>query len=794
MGVVYRARHLALDRVVALKMIRAGAHADAEELRRFRREAEAVARLQHPGIVQIFEIGQHEGVPFLALEYCAGGSLHRKLAGTPLPPGEAARLTEALAQALAAAHEKHIIHRDLKPHNVLLTDSGVPKLTDFGLARRLDGVSTDTRTGAVMGTPSYMPPEQARGELVGPAADVYALGAVLYELLTGRPPFLGHDAYAVLAGVLHEEVVPVRRLQPAVPRDLETICLKCLRKEPDARYATAPELAADLRRFQQGEPIRARPVGRLERLAKWARRRPAVAALSGALLTATLLLIAGLVTGIVVTTKALGQERLAKELAEKRLNQTKKAREILASIFTDLSPRLEAKGGPPIRAQLGERLEKAVEVLEEEAVGDRLEVAELQQTLGDAQLHLGYADQAIKLLTKARQTREEELGVDHPDTLKSMNNLASAYQAAGQLDKAVPLLEQALQKRKATLGADHVDTLRSMNDLASAYRAARRLDQAVPLFEQTLERAKATLGPDDPHTLTCMNNLAGAYQAAGQPAKAVPLLEQTLEKMQATLGPGHPDTLTGMNNLAAAYWATNEPARAVPLFEQTLEKRLTTIGADHPDTLTSMNNLAAAYQATGRLDKALPLYEQTLEKTKAKLGPDHPDTLGSMHNLAEAYEQTKAFAQAEPLRRELLRAYRAQGGLNQAIIASALVGLGAVLVQQNKYAEAESPLREGVELRVKLQPSAWSTFNAKRLLGTALLGQKGYANAEPLLLEGYEGMKQREAQIPLVAKVRLVEAAQELVDLYEAWDHLEQAARWRKTVETERARLPAGHP
>jgi serine/threonine protein kinase len=198
MGVVYRARHLALDRVVALKMIRAGAHADAEELRHFRREAEAVARLQHPGIVQIFEVGQHEGLPFLALEYCAGGSLHRKLAGSPLPPGEAARLAETLAQALAAAHAKHIVHRDLKPHNVLLTENGAPKLTDFGLARKLDGASADARSG-VVGTPSYMPPEQARGEPAGPAADVYALGAVLYELLTGRPPFLGHDAYAVLA-------------------------------------------------------------------------------------------------------------------------------------------------------------------------------------------------------------------------------------------------------------------------------------------------------------------------------------------------------------------------------------------------------------------------------------------------------------------------------------------------------------------------------------------------------------------------------------------------------------------
>ncbi len=878
MGVVYQARHLALGRIVALKMVLAGVHADAEELRRFRREAEAVARLQHPGIVQIFEVGQHAGLPFLALEYCSGGSLHRKLAGTPLPPGEAARLAELLALALAAAHDKQIIHRDLKPHNVLLTQNGDPKITDFGLARKLDGVSAGTRTGDVVGTPSYMPPEQARGEPVGPEADIYALGGILYEMLTGRPPFLGHDKFAVLAGVLHEEVVPVRQMQPALPRDMETICLKCLQKEPGARYATALELAEDLHRFQQGEPILARPVSRLERMAKWARRRPAVAGLSGALLAATLLLIVGLIAGIIITTKAAKEERLAKEMAEKRLDQTKKAKEILASVFHDLSPRLEAKGGPPLRVQLGMQLDKAVEMLEGEAVGDRLEVAELQQTLGNAQLHLGYPDRAIRLFMKACQTREVELGDDHPDTLKSKNNLATAYQAAGQPAKAVSLLVQTLNKREATLGPDNADTLESMNDLASAYRAAGRLDKAVPLFEQTLEKTKAKLGADDPHTLTCMNNLASAYQAAGQPAKAVSLLVQTLEKMKATLGPDNADTLTGMNNLAAAYWITGQRDKALPLFKQTLEKRKATIGPDHPDTLTSMNNLARVYQGSGQLDKAVPLFEQTLEKTKAKLGADHADTLGSMHNLASAYrevgrldeamplfeqtlekmkvklspdhpdtltcmnnlaatygvanqldkavplfeqtlekrkailssdhpdtlatmnslafayEQQKAFAKAEPLRRDLLSANRKQWGPEHTNTAAALIGLGVVLVQQKKYAEAESPLREGVDLRVKLQPKDWRTFNSKSWLGSALLGKKNYTDAEPLLLQGYSGMKQCAAQIPEAARERLVEAAQSIVDLYEARERFELAAQWRKTVEAERTQLPAKHP
>jgi serine/threonine-protein kinase len=236
MGVVYKARHLALSRVVALKMILAGGHAGGEERARFLAEARAVAALTHPGIVQVYDTGLHDGLPYFALEFCPGGSLADRLDGTPLPPAEAARLVQQLARAVHAAHERGIIHRDLKPGNVLLTEAGAPKVTDFGLAKRVEAGATLTRTGAILGTPSYMPPEQARGDhrAVGPAADVYALGAVLYELLGGRPPFRGGTAADTLLQVLELEPVPPRRLQPGVPPDLETVCLKCLEKDQPA--------------------------------------------------------------------------------------------------------------------------------------------------------------------------------------------------------------------------------------------------------------------------------------------------------------------------------------------------------------------------------------------------------------------------------------------------------------------------------------------------------------------------------------------------------------------------------
>jgi tetratricopeptide (TPR) repeat protein len=278
MGVVYQARQQGLDRLVALKMVLAGEYAGAAERQRFRAEALAVARLSHPNVVQVFEVGEHDGRPYLALEYLAGGTLAHRLHSGPLPPREAAALLEPLARAVQAAHEKGVIHRDLKPANVLLTTDGAPKVSDFGLAKRLDGSAGPTPSGAVVGTPAYMAPEQAAGtpEAVGPASDVYALGAILYEALTGRPPFQAPTPVDTLLRVLSDEPPAPRALNPAVPRDLETITLKCLRKEPQKRYATAGELAEDLGRFLHGEPIRARPLSLAERL--WRRRRRLLAA------------------------------------------------------------------------------------------------------------------------------------------------------------------------------------------------------------------------------------------------------------------------------------------------------------------------------------------------------------------------------------------------------------------------------------------------------------------------------------------------------------------------------------
>ena len=293
MGVVYRARKVRLDRPFALKMILAGAHADDVSIVRFLAEAQAVAKLHHPNIVQIHHIGQAGGLPFFELEYLEGGSLDKQLDGTPWLPRRAARLVAALAGAAAEAHRLGLVHRDLKPANVLLTADGTPKITDFGLAKSLSRDSGLTSTESIMGSPSYMAPEQAAGHTrdVGPAADVYSLGAIFYELATGRPPFVGASMLETIEQVKSADPVSPCRLVPGLPRDLETICLKCLHKEPSRRYSSAEALAEDLGRFLEGVPIVARPVPFWERCVKWAKRRPAIAALAATihLLLASLL-------------------------------------------------------------------------------------------------------------------------------------------------------------------------------------------------------------------------------------------------------------------------------------------------------------------------------------------------------------------------------------------------------------------------------------------------------------------------------------------------------------------------
>ena len=324
MGVVYKARQISLNRIVAVKMILAGLLATKADHDRFHAEAQAAALLDHPNIVPIFEVGEYEGQHYFSMGYVDGRSLATRLVEGPLAPREAAELAATVAGAVEYAHRQGVIHRDIKPSNILIDCKGRPRVTDFGLAKQVGSGSDLTAEGQVLGTPSYMPPEQAAGQVnaIGPAADVYSLGALLYAMLAGRPPFQAATPLETLRQVIESEPVVLRQLNPGVPRNLETIVLKCLEKAIPRRYATAQALAEDLRRYLDGRPILARPVGRWEHAWRWCRRQPAVAGLIAAV---ALTLAAGILVSSLFAANAYRQAEVAREKAELAQNSETQA-------------------------------------------------------------------------------------------------------------------------------------------------------------------------------------------------------------------------------------------------------------------------------------------------------------------------------------------------------------------------------------------------------------------------------------------------------------------------------------
>ena len=536
MGVVYRARHTRLKRIVALKVILSGGHAGEADLARFRTEAESIARLQHPHIVQIHDVGDHDGVPYFSLEFCAGGSLEKRLSATPLLPNDAARLIETLARAMQMAHEKGIVHRDLKPANVLLTEDGTPKVSDFGLARKLDEAG-QTASGAVMGTPSYMAPEQARGETqaVGPACDVYALGAILYECMTGRPPFRAPTAVDTLMQVVSREPPKPRVLQPTTPVDLETVCLKCLRKEPGRRYASAGALADDLQRFREGRPIEARPVGWGERGTKWVRRNPAWAAGLACILAALIS------TGFFAY--QAHHEGQARE-TENRQNALDKA----------------------LTAAMGGDLEAAeLAITDAERLG--ASTGQVRMLRGQVGLHRGKTQEAIRDLEQAVQLL--------PESVAARGMLAVAYAYDGQWDQFGKALvemellspetpEDFLFKGYAEAEHDPERGLRAINEairrrpsmtiarlIRAEVHAWHAQEKGDPEEAERAVRETAyarDLLPDNPEaicaSLEAQLTAAGVYARVGQPEKRSAALSRAGADAQALEAyPALPDAL-----------------------------------------------------------------------------------------------------------------------------------------------------------------------------------------------------------------------------------------------------------
>jgi hypothetical protein len=550
MAVVYRARQLSLNRLVALKILPADEYTAPADLVRFLGEAETVAALHHPNVVQVFESGRHEGQLFFSMELLPGGTLAQQIRGVPQLPHTAAGMTETLARAIQAAHERGIIHRDLKPANVLLTADGQPRIADFGLAKRLQGGPGLTQSGAVVGTPSYMAPEQAGGvtRQLGPAADVWALGATLYEMLTGQPPFRADSPFDTVFQVLTQEPKRPRVLRPETPRELETICLKCLEKKPARRYASAAALADDLRRFLEGRPIQARPTGIGRRLTKWARRRPAVA-------TVLLLLVCLGVAGILLWWQGA-------EARKKSLQAQIEAADRLIGRAEKYQPYAGARS-PAVEdllADVDDVLQKLLQSREEsQAVLERQ--AQLEYTSADLERRLNRSGAA---LTRAQRARGlyEHLHARDPDNRGWQDGLARCDQRMaailwrqGQLGEALKRCRQAEDWWRRRLAQDDpppqaqrqlAGCLLEIGRTLAFYRgedegALKALREAVELYERLArtEPANAERQADYAHSLCLLGDLI--TQASGDAIKAQELVRTALGILEARKGPNVPD-------------------------------------------------------------------------------------------------------------------------------------------------------------------------------------------------------------------------------------------------------------
>lgn len=725
MGVVYRARHRTLGRTVALKMILNGDYAEPEALKRFVAEARAVAKLQHPGIMHVFDIGEHDGVPWFSLEFIDGRDLRQELRGQPREPRAAAELVAQLCDTMQYAHGQGVLHRDLKPSNVMLDTQGRPKIMDFGLARNVDPESSlKTREGTIMGTPSYMPPEQARGEVssLSPRSDQYSLAAILYEMLTARPPFIAARPLDTILQVVRDEPVPPRRLQPGIPVDLETICLKGLQKEQAARYADCAEMAADLRRFLNGEPIAARPISRPERAWRWCKRNPKVAVPST--LAAVFVLATAIISTWAWSTTSAQAALLAEERDKVRLQRDEAQRE-----------RDEARRQRTIANQQQARAEEKEELARKQAElalrSIQFVVTEIDDKLAEQP---GMSDTRLAIM-EAVSRRWDEIDLQL---------------SGGIRGEAVPTLMALRQKIGVT------------------YLELDRLREAQAEFEKLYrmgEERIALKGRNDA-TRTNLAKIALVWaetrsRLEGDPAATLELLERSAELVRETLrdpqpqegSPARNDILellgAAVQNLGVEYLRQGRLPEAAAAFQESLESNGAVLEAirsapgfaemddDEKDTLTASRQISYDKSAVGlaylqfrlgQTEPAIALYERAIAARREILVrrpsmlPLRLELAGYLGNYGHSLLWLDRTEGAEPLLRESLQlheeVFRAdpEKADYKRMLSTALYRLATLRDLQGHADESLSLFERARQLREELHTASSDERNATNLM------------------------------------------------------------------------------
>jgi eukaryotic-like serine/threonine-protein kinase len=875
MGTIWMAEQREpVKRRVALKIIKLGMDTK-QVIARFEAERQALALMDHPNIARVLDAGATEtGRPYFVMEYIKGIPILEYCDQEKVDTRSRLELFTSVCHAIQHAHQKGIIHRDIKPSNVLVTlhdGVPVPKVIDFGIAKatssELTAKTLFTEHRQMVGTPAYMSPEQAEmsGLDIDTRSDIYSLGVLLYELLTGTTPFDTKDllaqGYAEMLRAIREDEphkpstristlgetgtrtaqqrrVEQKRLSVLLRGDIDWIVMKCLEKDRQRRYETANGLALDIERHLEGEAVVAAPPSTTYRFKKIIRRNRVLVTAGGAVAAALLIgaiafawqaRVAREQRDIAVAAQQAEAEQRKQADAARAEAQSQQARaeaqeaeaqrqkvqakeqeaeakkqaaiaEAVAKFQTDMLAAVDPSQLPkdPVTKEplkdavtVVQAMAAAVKVLDEGNLEDQpLVEATVRDTIGRTLQGLGrYAD-AEPNLRNALALRRAALPAGHLDIAISLNDLAVVLEAQNKLAEAEPLFREALAIARAALPAGHPDIGATLNNLAALLHGRNKLAEAEPLFREALQIARAALPAGHPDIAAGLNNLAELLQAQNKLAEAEPLYREALQIRRAALPAGHPDIAAGLNNLAGILHDQNRLAEAEPLYREALQIRRAALPAGHPDIAAGLNNLAELLQAQNKLAEAEPLAREALVIYRAALPAGHPDLLPAMSNLADLYAKEGKADEALPLLREVLESSRATLPKDSPELAVQLAWIGLALLGLKAWDEAEPLVRQCLAIREKTQPFDWTTFNTKSMLGGVLLGQNKLAEAEPLLLEGYRGMKEREASIPPTGAARIPEALDRLVKLYEATGNEPEAAAWRIKLDAARAEQP----
>jgi eukaryotic-like serine/threonine-protein kinase len=788
MGTVYEAEQEHPRRTVALKVIRPG-WATAEILRRFEQESQALGRLQHPGIAQIHEAATADSgsgpQPYFAMEFIRGDSLHAYAATHHLNARQRLELMVKICDAVHHAHQRGIIHRDLKPGNILVDETGQPKILDFGVARVTDSDAYATRqtdVGQLIGTLAYMSPEQVLADPLelDVRSDVYALGVILYELLAGHLPYTISRLIPEAARAIREEdPAPLSSINRIYRGDIETIVAKSLEKEKARRYASAAELAGDIGRYLKDEPITARPPSTIYQLQKFARRHQA---LVWGIAAVFVVLIAGIIASTWQAARATRAEHAARaEAATATAINDFLLNDLLSQAGASTQARPDTKPDPDLKVRTA--LDRAATRVEGKFDTQPVVKASIHSTIANAYWELGLFTEAEQHYRRAVDLRERALGKEHPDTLAANNNLGNLYREEGKYAEAEPVLASVLAIRQRVLGADHPDTLVTMANLGIVLHEQGKYAEAEPLLTKVLETERRTRGEEDQETIISMMNLGKLYSDVGKAAEAEALLSRAVEIGRRTLGEEHPRWIGAMNNLAAIYAAAGKFAEAEPIFRTLSEVQRRVLGEEHPDALTVTNNLAVVCRQIGKQAEAEALLTRVMEVQHRVLGDDHPNQLATMSSLAQVYQLQGKLAEAKALLTRTLAGQRRVNGPEHLGTLNTMRVLGGIYRDEGHYGQAEALLREALKGYLKVRPDFWARFDVESTLGASLAGQKRYAEAEPLLLSGYEGMSRLEASIPPINKPSVQRAGEWIAALYQSSGQTAKAAEWRQQLQ-----------